>query len=173
MLMELAIGHPQVLCSIAKEREIADHLLITHGDIARGLVGYMHIVPLHHQAAEGTSHRDHIVIGVWAKNKHPLLSRQGTLRPIRVIGIGLAPWPTGDGVLDIIKHLDIGIIGRAIDRKQLSQLMVGIILIGQLQDRLIDLLAKPYNGTTNQLRRPLNRGDPPRVIDTSEQTGRL
>ena len=40
------------------------HFLIAHSDIARSLVGHMHIVLLLHESTDGTSHRDDIIIGV-------------------------------------------------------------------------------------------------------------
>ena len=40
------------------------HLLITHGNVSRCLVGHMHVVPLLHKSANGPSHGDHIIVGM-------------------------------------------------------------------------------------------------------------
>src|SRR5690606_8432515 len=40
---------------------------VGNGNITRSLIYYMYFVPLVYQAAEGPSHRDHIVIGVRAE----------------------------------------------------------------------------------------------------------
>ena len=146
----------------------AYHLLIAYGNIARSLVCHMHVVTLLHQTADGAAHGYHIVIGMRRKDDHTLGERLGTLRTIRIIRIGLAAGPAGDGMLQVVEYLDVHIIGRAVKHQQLAQAVLVIILVGQLQNRFSGQKAKPHDGTPDQLVRPFAAGHKPRALDARQ-----
>ena len=99
----------------------------------------MHIVVLLYQSADGSSHRDNIIVWVWREYDNLLREWCCTLRAIGIIGIRLTTWPSGNGMLQVIENLDIGIVGRAIESQKFAQSVLIIILIGQLQDRLVQV----------------------------------
>ena len=115
----------------------------------------MHIVVLLYQSTDGSSHRDNIIVWVWREYDNLLWEWCCTLRTIGIIGIWLTTWPSGNGMLQIIENLDIGIVGRAIESQKFTQSVLIIILIGQLQDRLTEFLAEPYQCRTHQFITPL------------------
>src|SRR5215216_7246906 len=77
----------------------ADRIIVEHRDIARGLIGHMHFVPVVSKPNEGTAHRNHIVIWVWREYDDALgenaVSRMRSIAG--PLGMGrLAARPTGD-----------------------------------------------------------------------------
>ena len=96
---------------IAEVFAIADYLFVAHGDIARGLVGHMHVVMLVAQTTQGAAHRDHVVVGMRTKHNHLLRIGQSALRTTGVVGIRFASRPARNRVLDIVEDLDVHIIG--------------------------------------------------------------
>ena len=71
-----------------------DRVGVEHGDIAGGLIGDMHFVPLIDQAEQRAAHRDHVVIGMGREDHDPLgKDRVGAAADVagRLRGSGLPP----------------------------------------------------------------------------------
>ncbi len=83
------------------------YLLVANGDIARCLVGNMHIVVLLHESADGATHRDDIVVGVGREHDDSLGIWGSALGSGAIVDVGFATRPSGDGVLQLIENLDI------------------------------------------------------------------
>ena len=62
------------------------------------------------------------------------------------IDLSAAARPTGDGVLQIVENLDVYIIGRTVEGKQLTQTVFVIIFVSQFKNRLSGQLAQPDDG---------------------------
>ena len=73
----------------------------------------MHIVALLDETAYGAAHGDDVIIGVGGEDHHTLGEGIGALWSQGVVSIGLATWPAGDGVLQLIEHLDVHKTGGA------------------------------------------------------------
>ena len=110
----------------------AAHLLIPHGDIARGLIGHMHIVLLLHQSSDGSSHGDDIVVRMGREHHHPFRIGFGTLRTGRIVYIGLSTRPSRDGVLQFVKHFDVHKTSLSVKLlHEITKTIVHIILGGE------------------------------------------
>ena len=59
------------LNSATKSHE-ANRVVVEHGDVAGGLVGDVHLVPLVDQPDERAAHRDHVVVRVRREDEHAL-----------------------------------------------------------------------------------------------------
>ena len=113
------------------EMHIEPHLLIRHSDIARCLVGHMHVVLLLHQPSDGSSHRDDIVIGVGREDDDSLGVGLCPLRAGGVVYVRLAAGPSGDGVLQFVEHFDVHQTGLSVELlDEVSQSVVHVILGG-------------------------------------------
>ena len=128
----------------------------------------MHIVVLLNQSADGSTHRNHIIIRMRREYDYSLREWVGTLRTIGIVGIWLSAWPSGDGVLQIIENLDVCIVGRTIESQEFAQSVLIVILVGELQDRLTYLLAEPDQSRAYQLVCPLARSYEPRMFDAGK-----
>ena len=93
------------------ENDITHQVLIAHGHVAVGLEGDPHVMTLLHKPPHGATHRDHHVVRVGAEDEHPLGVGLSALGAISVVGIWLAAWPSGDGVLQVVKYFDIDVVG--------------------------------------------------------------
>ena len=116
-------------------------MTIIDSDTTGGLVGDMDIMFLIDKALESAAHGYHIVIGVRGENKDILRIGFSALRTSRIVRIGFASGPTGDGMLDIIKDFDITVICRPVKSNQFGERVVGIVLIGKFKDGFIRSLA--------------------------------
>ena len=153
---------------------------IPHGDVAAGLVGDMHIVPLLAEADERAPHADHIVVGVRAEDHDPLgkhfflhrdLSRGTTAscarpcrsqppRPPR-----LAAGPAGDRVLHGAEDGDVDVVGPPAGGEEVLQTVAVVILVGQLEDRLLQLQRQPDHSLADEGFGPLQ----PQRVEGSHQ----
>ena len=116
------------------EVHIEPHLFICHSDIARCLVGHMHVVLLLHQPSDGASHRDDIVVGVGGEDDDPLGVGLGPLRAGGVVYVRLAARPSGDGVLQFVEHFDVHQSGLSVELlDEVAQAVVHIVLGGEFQ----------------------------------------
>ena len=84
-----------------------------------------------YQTTDGASHGDNVIIGMRRKYDHTFWIGLCTLRTIGVVSIRLAARPTSDGVLQIVENLDVYIIGRTVEGKQLTQTVFVIIFVSQ------------------------------------------
>nr|GFD04371.1 hypothetical protein [Tanacetum cinerariifolium] len=114
-LAERLFTHPagfikrQLLELVVLSRKVgeAQRLVVKHRNVARGLVGHVHLVALLDQPQQRATHRNHVVVGVGREDEHPLAGRHGALGAVAVVGIGLAARPARNGVLKLVKNLDI------------------------------------------------------------------
>ena len=123
------------------------------------------------EAADGATHRDDVVIGMRREHYHALLCRHGTFRAIGVVGVGFATRPSCDGVLQVVEYLDVAVVCRTETGKQVRESVLVIVLVGELEDWLVQKLAEPYDGGTDGLLVPLAVGDEPGVYDARELGG--
>ena len=52
----------EMLVELGDEIGVADRVVVEHGDVARRLVGDVHLVPLIRKADQRAAHRDHVVV---------------------------------------------------------------------------------------------------------------
>ena len=109
----------------------------------------MHIMSLLNESAQCSAHRDYIIVGMWREDDHALREWVSTLRTIGIIGFWLTAWPACDGMLQVVEDPDIDLISRTIESEQFAEAVLIVVLVGELQDRLVELLAKPYDGTAH------------------------
>ena len=102
------------------------------------------------------------------EDNHLLREWLRTLRAIGVVSVWLATRPACDGVLQVVEDLDVGIVSRAVESQEFAQAVLVVILVGQLQDRLVQFLAEPYQCRTHLLVGPLAVGYEPWMLDAGE-----
>ena len=105
---------------LVHHQEVAHHVFVTDGDVARGLVCYVYVVVLVDQTLEGTAHRDDVVIGVRREHDHALGIRLAALWTEGIVGVRLAAGPAGDGVLKVVEDLDVHVVCGTVDCKQFA-----------------------------------------------------
>ena len=71
-------------------------------------------------------------------------------------------------MLQVVENLDVCVVCRAVESQEFAQTVLVVVLIGQLQDRLVQLLAEPYQCTAYQLVCPLAVCYEPRMLDTCQ-----
>ena len=96
------------------------YFFVANSDVARRLVSHMHLMTLLNQSAQRSTHRDNIVIGVRREDNHTLRIRRCTLWAIGIVGVRLTARPSRDGVLQVVKNLDVGIIGRTVQSQEFA-----------------------------------------------------
>ena len=121
--------------------QVAAHFLVINGNVAAGLVGHMHFVFLLNKPADGSSHRDYIIVGMRRKHDDALWERESALRTRSIVGVWLAAWPSRDGVLQFVEHLDIDQRRRAEFLHPMHHSMFGIVPGGEFQQRFARSLA--------------------------------
>ena len=101
------------------------------------------------ESAQCSAHRYYIIVGMWREDDHALRERIRTLRTIGIIGFWLTARPACYGMLQVVEDPDIDLISRTIESEQFAEAVLIVVLVGELQDRLVELLAKPYDGTAH------------------------
>ena len=137
--------------------DVLQNHIIMHGHVTRSLVGDMHIMSVLDKTNKRTTHRDHIVIGVGREDQHTLREGGRGDRTRRVIGVGLATRPTRNRVLQVVEDPDIDLVERTCCLEQFAQRIFDIIVVGQLQNRLIHLTTQPHHRLTHKARCPFAR----------------
>ena len=168
LLADGGLARCVALADVAQILAIADHLVVAHGNVARRLVSHVHLMLLVAESAQRAAHRDHVVVRVRTEDDDTLRIGLGALRTVRVVGVGFAARPTRDGVLNVVEDADVHVVGRAVEGQQFAQSVLAVILVGELQDRLIGLRTEPNDGAANQLIIPHARRDEPRVTDACQ-----
>ena len=84
--------------TLDKQQE-ARHFLVAYGNVSTGFVGHVHLVTLRHESLNGSTHRNHVVVGVRREHDDTLRERRGTLRTIGVVGIRLTTGPACNRML--------------------------------------------------------------------------
>src|SRR5690606_18983281 len=115
----------------------------------------MHFMSLISQANKSSTHRDNIVIRMGRKDYTSFLSWFRTLWALAIIRIGFSTWPTGDGMLDKVKNLDVYIIYRTFLSCELSHPVIIIIFFCQLKNRFLKCLGQPNNRFLDRFFLPL------------------
>ena len=118
LLYHLVLAVAEELVEAVDEVHEACYLLVAHSNVARCLVGDVHVVVLLNESADGATHRDHVIVGVRREYYHTLLCRQRTLRTVGVVGVRLAARPSGDGMLQVVEDLDIAVVSRTEEGEQ-------------------------------------------------------
>ena len=142
--------------------DILEHHIVVNGNITRCLVCHMHIVTLIHEADEGTTHRDNIVVGVRREDNHTLRVWQRWRRARRVVDIRLTTGPTRNGMLQVVEYADVNLVVRATLLKELTERILDVVLVCELKDRLIHDATKPHHSPAHELRCPIARSYEPR-----------
>ena len=133
------------------------YLFIAYSNVTRCLVSHVYIVMLLHQSSNGSTHRNHIVVGVGREYNHTLGVGLCALGTGAIIYIGFAAGPTSNGVLQFVKHLDVYQTGLTVELlNQVSQSILNIILGRKLQQWLLYLLTQFDYLTSKLVVRHLN-----------------
>ena len=107
--------------------ELLQDDIVVDGEIARRLVGHVHVVPVVDQTDEGAAHRNHVVVGVRREDQHLFgkgLRRNG---PRRVVGVGLAARPAGNGMLQVVEDVDVDLVVRPFGFEQFAQRIFDVV----------------------------------------------
>ena len=150
------------------EMHEANYFFIAYGNVSRSLVSYMDFMFLFYQAADRTTHRDHIVIGMRRKYDYSFRIWFCTFRTICVVCFRFTPRPSGNGVLQVVEYLDIYVISRSEEGKQLAQAIFVVIFIGQFQDWFAGQLAQPHDCATDQFVIPFAGSDQPWTLNACQ-----
>ena len=103
------------------------------------------------------------------EDEHRLRVRQCRYRSLAVVSIRLSARPSGNGMLEVVEHLDIDLVVRTELVKQFSERVLQIIFLGKFQNRLVYFLAKPYYSLSDELPGPVARSYQPRRYDSSKE----
>ena len=148
--------------------------LVPDRDVAAGLVGHVHLVPLLTEADERAPHADHVVVGMGTKNHDPLgeLGRPGRLsagysEPPRLARA--ARRPAGDRVLHSPEDIDVEVVGPALVGEQVLKAMLVVVLIDQLEDWLTKLERQPTHRLADERVGPFK----PQRLERPDEPGRL
>ena len=125
-----------------------------NGNVAGGLVGHMHVVPLMHQADQGSSHGDDVIVRMGAQHQHFLGEGLGCHGAGAVVGVGFASGPAGDGVLKVVEDLDVDLVESARYVEEFLKRMLKVVCLRELEDWLVHLLAEPDDGLAAELGSP-------------------
>ena len=118
-------------------------LLIAHGNVARSLVGDMHVVSLLHESTDGAAHGDDIVIRMGREDDNPFWIGRGTLRTRGVVDARLTSWPTRNGMLQFVEDFDIDKSRLALELfHKMAETIIHIIFRGEFQQGFPHLVAK-------------------------------
>ena len=170
-LLVLLVGKPHILREQIGNIHHLVQIIVKHGNIPGSLVHGMHLMPLLHQTSLRPSHGNHVIIRMRAENQHPFRVRIRSFRAGRIIRVRLSSRPSRNGMLHIVKHGYIHLVGRTKTLNQIKQPVLLIIPIFHFQDRLFQFLAKPDHRLTDQFIIPLHLTHQPRVIGTSQFAG--
>jgi hypothetical protein len=169
--------HVEGPAELLHEVHVSVGRLVPDRDVAARLVGHVHLVPLLAQADERSPHADHVVVGVRAEDDDPpgLLAgprpiparRQAADPPRRP---RLPGGPAGDRVLHRPEDLDVEVVGPAAGGEQILEPVLVVVLVGELEDRLLEPQRQPDHGLPREWLGPhqahrLERTDEPRRLE--------
>ena len=84
-----------------------------------------------------------------------MLSRD-SVRSLRQLGVcRLAARPAGDRRLQMPEDLDVDVVRRAALGEQILQAFFVVVLVGELEDRLLELAGEPDDGLADLASRPI------------------
>ena len=99
---------------------LEDHVVM-HGNVARSLVGHMDVVTLLNEADECSSHGYDVIVRVRGENEHILRERCGRNRPCAVVSVRFSARPSRNRVLEVVEHVYVNLVERALELKKLSE----------------------------------------------------
>ena len=112
-----------------QEIHVSADIVIEHRDVAAGHVRNRHVVLVLHELPENATHRNHIVVGV-----------RGEAQGFHV------PWELAlpaDFRAKHVEHQAVHGTGRAVSRHQRRHRMLVVVVLRQLEDRLVAAPRKP------------------------------
>ena len=74
-------------------------------------------------------------------------------------------------MLEVIENVYVDLVERPVEFDELSEGVLEIVLLLQLEDWLMNLLAEPNDGLADQVRCPLARTDHPRCDESGQHRG--
>ena len=148
---------------------VLENHIVVDGEVSGCLISHVDIVSLMNQADECTSHGNHIVIRMRRENEDLLRIRLGRDRPLAVIGIRFSARPSGNGMLEVIEHVNVYLVIRPPPVEQLAERMLEIIFLCKLENRLVNLLAKPYDSLSHEFPCPVARSYHPRRYNSRKE----
>ena len=151
--------------------DVLEHYVVVYGDVARSFIRHVHVVSLLHQTDERAAHRNHVVVGVGRENHDAFGIRIRRHGARRIVGIGFAARPAGDGVLEVVEYVDVDLVVGAALFEQFAQRIFDVILVGELQDRFLHHAAEPHYGLAGEFGRPFAGAYQPRRLLAGEQLG--
>src|SRR5690606_20086423 len=120
------------------------------------------------EANKRSSHRDHVIIGVWRKDDNPFRKRIGAFRPVCIVGIGFPAGPSGDRMLKFVEYPDVYLVCRAKLRDDVTHTVLHVVVVRELEHGLTDVLTEPDNGFAYHLRCPVDAVEQPRCLYTDK-----
>ncbi len=124
------------------------HVVVEDGEVAAGHVRDDDRVPVLHQLPQDSTHRDDVVVGVRRECDDALVARQ----------LGSTP----DLRAERIEHLAVERSGRAVQCHQCREPMLGVVMLGQLENRFAGLLGEPGDRPDRARGGPFDRAQQPR-----------
>ena len=119
---------------------IQTHFLIGNSDISTGLIGYMDVMILLHEATDSASHGNDIIIRMGREDDNPFRIRQSTLRTSAVISIWFTSRPACNRMLKFIEHFDIDKASLSFELfDEMAQSIINIVFGGEFQKGLAHL----------------------------------
>ena len=159
--LDLLGREPELAAELGHKVSVPHGGVVPHGDVAAGLVCDVHLMALIAQADERAAHGDHVVVGVGGEDHHALGEHAGSVHvgaaavgPARVGGA--AARPAGDGLLQRAEDLDVDVVRAALaGAEQFLQPVLVVVLVGELEDRLLKRAGEPDRGLLGVVRVPL------------------
>ena len=128
---------------------------------------------LFYQTDEGTAHGDDVIVRMRREDDHPLRERGGGDGTCGIVCVRFPSRPARDGVLQVVEHVDIDLVVCPFLFEELPEGILYVVLVRQLENRLVYGLAEPYHGFPDEFRCPLARPDKPWSHDAGQQAGRV
>ena len=77
-------------------------------------------------------------------------------------------------MLEVVEYINVDLVKRPVEFNEFPEVILEIVLLGELEDRLAHFLAEPDHGLADQLRGPMTRADHPRSDGSGqERSGHL
>src|SRR5687767_1262408 len=110
----------------------------------------MYFMSLINESDKGSTHGDHIIIGMWRKNNCFFWKWFCPFRPMGIIGVWFAPRPTGDSMLQIVENLNVDLVCRPVFGYDITHAVFHVFMVGQFKHGLFYFLTKPYHCFADQ-----------------------
>ena len=165
-------GDVEFLVEINHKIGVAQGFIVGHGNVARSLVGHVHLMALIHEPLESAAHGNDVVVRMRAENQAAFLDRIRAFGAVGVVGVGFAAGPARNGVLQPVEHVNVGVVALAVLRQQIAQAIVIVILVGQFQHGLAGGQSQVGHGFLDHRLVPGHIVNEPRGLAAREFHGR-